>query len=212
MAHKHIYFVRHGETEGNVGNFFQFPTTPLSEAGHKGAQAVAKRFAGMQIDALYASTFTRAQQTASYISKIKDIPVISSDFFHEKIHASNIQGMSYNAPEAQEYKKTYTTNFWQKDWTYNGAENYFDVRARIQNGLELLEQDSSEHIVVVAHADFIRTVAAYLLSGKSNQTQLVQTIFYHLEKMSNVGISEFLCTPDQQWSLLHWNDHAHFAE
>jgi broad specificity phosphatase PhoE len=211
MATKHIYFVRHGETEGNLGKFFQFSDTKLSEAGYRGAKALAQRFKHMQVDALYASTFTRAQQTASYIAEIKNIPVTSLEYFHEKLHAQSIRGVKHDAPEAVVYKKEYTEKFWTEGWNHDGAENYFDVRARLGQGLSVLERDSSEHIVVVAHADFIRTVTAYLLSGCSDDAGCVQTIFNNLEKMSNVAISEFLYT-DNQWSLLHWNDHAHFAE
>ena len=211
MTTKHIYFVRHGETEGNLGKFFQFPDTKLSEAGHRGAKALAQRLEHMQVDALYASTFTRAQQTASYVAEVKNMPVTSLEYFHEKLHAKSIRGVKHDAPEAVAYKKEYAEQFWTEGWNHDGAENYFDVCRRMTQGLSVLEQDSSEHIVVVAHADFIRTVAAYLLSGKSDDTQFVRTIFNNLEKMSNVGISEFLYT-DNQWSLLHWNDHAHFAE
>ncbi len=211
MSQKHIYFVRHGQTEGNLGKFFQFPDTPLTQAGHEGAQALADRFASVSVDALYSSTFTRAQQTASYVSNVKNIPVISLDYFHEKRHARTMQGVLYHTPEGRAYKQTHTQKFWTKDWDYDGAETYFDVIQRAQKGLQLLEEENATDIVVVAHADFIRTITAYLLSGKSDDSQYVRIIFYNLHPMSNVGISQFVYK-EGTWSLLHWNDYAHFAE
>ena len=52
MNMKRIYFVRHGETEGNLGKFFQTSETPLTENGHTAAKKVSERFKKVSIDKL----------------------------------------------------------------------------------------------------------------------------------------------------------------
>jgi broad specificity phosphatase PhoE len=61
-------FVRHGETEGNRNRVYQFPHTPLNEAGEAQAQLAAKRLATTRIGKLVASPMARAWRTASLVA------------------------------------------------------------------------------------------------------------------------------------------------
>ncbi len=208
---KRVYFVRHGETEGNLQKFFQFPETELSEAGHNGGKAVARRCETLGIDMLVASNFTRAQQTAKHISECIDIPVTTVDFLHESYRPENIRGVSIEAEEGQVHKKEYENEFWNKDWRPVGAENYFDVAKRVTESIDYLETTDSNKILVVSHGDFIRSMSAYLLLNKNTEVEQNRVVFESLQRMSNVAITEFIYE-DGKWKLFMWNDHAHFAE
>ncbi|MDO5549061.1 MAG: histidine phosphatase family protein [Eubacteriales bacterium] len=65
-----VYFVRHGTTDSNIGGRFQGSTdVPLGEMGLRQADALAERFRGMSIDAVYCSPLTRAVQTAQGVCR-----------------------------------------------------------------------------------------------------------------------------------------------
>ena len=46
---KRIYFVRHGETNGNVGGYWQGPQEPLNVRGLQQADVVAERAKGLYL-------------------------------------------------------------------------------------------------------------------------------------------------------------------
>jgi broad specificity phosphatase PhoE len=61
-------FVRHGETEGNRNRVYQFPHTPLNDAGEQQAARAAKSLATTRIGRLVASPMARAWRTASLVA------------------------------------------------------------------------------------------------------------------------------------------------
>lgn len=211
MSIKKVYFVRHGETVGNVGKHFQFSDTPLSEVGHKGAQAVAERFRHIQVDDLIASPFIRAQQTAQYISEIIQKPVTTFEACHECLQALHIRGKKFESPEGQDYLQNYREKFSDPLWKPDGAENFFDIIQRVTVTVQMLENHEKENIVIVSHGAFIKSIVAYLLLDKNHNVKSNVAVAFNLKTMSNVGITEFTFE-EGKWRLFTWNDHAHFAE
>jgi probable phosphoglycerate mutase len=60
-----VILVRHGESAGNAGGVITgTQDVPLTEAGRAQAERVAARLAGAGVDAVYASTLSRAVDTA----------------------------------------------------------------------------------------------------------------------------------------------------
>lgn len=208
---KRFYLVRHGQTVGNIGKYFQFPETELAENGHKGGRAVAERFKEVAIDHILASNYKRAQQTAGYISKMHDIPITTIESLHELERPLRVRGMSHVSEEGEKHKREYREQFWADDYNEEGAENYTHVIERAKDSLDAIEKYESDSVVAVSHTDFIRFLTAYLVSGKSEDATLLKTIYYNLNPMFNVGITEFEYW-ENDWRLDKWNDYAHFAE
>jgi broad specificity phosphatase PhoE len=208
---KRVYLIRHGQTVGNLGKFFQFPDTELSEAGLHGAQAVADRFKTIRIDKIFASHYTRAQQTAGYISEVSNIPIETLESLHEKKHADSILGLKHDSTQGTAYIELHKEKYWTKGWNEDNAENYYDVINRVAKCVQVLEDSTDENIIVVSHANFIKAISAYMMVSNSSDLASNRVIYEGLMKMSNVGITEFVYD-DNRWRLLHWNDHAHFAE
>ena len=52
---KHVYFVRHAESEENITHIFRDHTVPLTENGRTQAEQVAERIARLDIDTLITS-------------------------------------------------------------------------------------------------------------------------------------------------------------
>lgn len=68
---KNIYFVRHGESEGNQARLYQSSETSLSEKGHSQAKLIADRFSNIEVEIIISSDYIRAKQTSQYISEVK---------------------------------------------------------------------------------------------------------------------------------------------
>ena len=77
-----FFYIRHGEPIYDPDSL-----TPL---GHLQAQALAKRLARFGIDEIYASTSTRAQQTALPTAQLLNKEIISMDWCNERYASSEL--------------------------------------------------------------------------------------------------------------------------
>ena len=68
-----IYFVRHGQTDGNVAGRHQHPDITLNELGKLQVARVAKLLKGMKPTHLITSTNKRAMETAMVIGREGDL-------------------------------------------------------------------------------------------------------------------------------------------
>lgn len=79
-----FYLIRHAEAEGNLyrrmhGQF----DTKITPNGVKQIQALARRFAGIPVDACYASDLLRTRTTAQAICRPKNLPLQPEPAFRE---------------------------------------------------------------------------------------------------------------------------------
>jgi len=71
-----IYFVRHGQTAHSRENSFSGTLdVPLTESGHRMAQALAEHWGHLPLQAVYASNKSRAIATATPIANLLKLPV-----------------------------------------------------------------------------------------------------------------------------------------
>ena len=71
-----IYLIRHAEAEGNLYRIAQGQAnSSITDRGERQIQALARRFADIPIDAVYASDLYRTCATASAIYKPKGLPL-----------------------------------------------------------------------------------------------------------------------------------------
>lgn len=207
---KHVYFIRHGEADGNVGGFSQSPDTPLTDYGHEQAKVVGKRCASLPIDAIYASVYRRATQTAKVIGEVVGIEVQELEDFHEIKKPTELLGVKHTDDKYKAYVLEEKTNYINPQWRPDGGENFADLFIRAEQGVRFLENSSSKHIVVVSHGRFLRFLASYLLHGKQLSAEIELQTSDNL-KMNNTGITHYEVDGDK-WKLVSWNDHAHFAD
>ncbi|MDP2655923.1 MAG: histidine phosphatase family protein, partial [bacterium] len=80
---KTVYFVRHGQSEGNVGTVFQPLNSPLTEKGREQAEYIAERAASLSFESVVSSPLTRARETAEAIAKRTKKSIEFSDLFVE---------------------------------------------------------------------------------------------------------------------------------
>lgn len=75
--HMRIILIRHGQTASNIGRYLDTaePGAPLTDLGHEQAQALPAALEDERIDAIYASTLLRTQQTAQPLAQARGLEV-----------------------------------------------------------------------------------------------------------------------------------------
>jgi len=210
---KTVYFVRHGETNGNVGGYWQGPNEPLSPVGLQQADVVASRAKNITIDRLIASTMVRAQQTAAAVSKLIAVPVESSDLFREIKDPSSVIN-DRPSPESdrviQAYRQARIEHADDATYRFEDEETATEFFERIKSALTFLREQPEENIMVVSHGNFIRSMVGLVLQeGQYVHTDMMK--FNRQIATTNTGIT-VLRFENDHFRLLTYNDHAHFAE
>lgn len=213
MGMKTIYFVRHGESDANVG-LAQGPLSPLTERGRSQARFMAERAGNLKIEAIIASTMTRAQQTAGIIAEhIGKDSVDSTDLLVECRRTSYHDGKSKHDPESIRIDKEISEHFTEAEYRYSDEENFDDLKKRAGEALAYLESRPEKHLLVVTHGYFMRVLVAYAAFGPSLTAHECQRIL-HSFHTENTGLTVFRydVTKLQPWWIWIWNDHAHLAD
>lgn len=210
---KTVYFIRHGESEGNTGPIRQSGFSELSARGRGQATFMAERCSKLSINVLIASTMTRAQQTATIIGESIGKKVISSDLFVERRRPSAQTGKPKDDPDAARIDKEIWNNFGTAGYRHSNEENFEDLRDRARQAMEFLANRPEENIAVVTHGFFMRIVMAYVvfrerLTGK--ECELFMRTFH----MENTGLTILKYAGQDKeppWWVWTWNDHAHLG-
>jgi len=212
---KRIYFVRHGESEGNAGAFRQGPSTTLSDKGKKQAEAVAKRLNRLPIETIISSTYPRAMETADIINETLGKPIEHSELLIERRRPSLIVGRKNEDPEIVAIEKLIQDNFHEKDWRHSDEENFEDMKARALDAIRLIESREENHILIVTHGIFLKMIAACMIMGKELTSREYHNICVTLT-VDNTGISVLermdSSKYDRPWIILTWNDRAHIED
>jgi len=147
-----IYLVRHGQTAWNKEEIFRGRTDiPLDETGLKQAELVGQYFRGMEIQAIYSSSLSRAWQTAQKVAQFHDIKVQP---------LQGIIDMSFGNWEGrphQEIRKSDSKTY--RQWVETphlvrlpGGEGLDDVRVRAMAALEeVIRKNPGKTLVLVSH-------------------------------------------------------------
>jgi broad specificity phosphatase PhoE len=204
-----IYFVRHGESEGNTNHIHQLPTTPLTSQGRQQAKELAKRLQKINFDQIVCSNFVRTKQTAQEIVDITSKPIEYSSLFCEIKRPKEIENLPINAPEAVKIKELMYRHWNDKDWHFSDEENFNDLIIRSKQALKYLESKGDTNILVISHGMFIRTIVGLILFENSFTPQLLIKSFRHWQT-NNTGIT-WIEKKDSIWKLITWNDHAHLG-
>ncbi len=152
---KTIYFLRHGETTGNRGLKHQFPETPLSEQGRMQAGAAAEHFKDLGIEAIIASPYLRASETAETVSQRIGVPVEYSELFTELRRPRALWGMSWAHPRSLHTMARIYLHAKDTEWRDSDEENLEEFHARARRSLEYLADRAEERMLVVTHRGFM---------------------------------------------------------
>jgi len=206
---KRIYFVRHGESEGNAGVMRQPLDSPLTKKGAEQAAFIAKRVARLPFDALISSTLKRAVETAHMIEEETGKTTEYSDLFVERRRPSITYGILKTDPIGLAADREVTENFDKPGYRHSDEENFDDLKARAAAALAYLLERPEQRLVVVTHGFFLRIVAAYAIFGSRLTGHECEQVIRTL-RMENTGLT-ILDQTGQGWIMRTWNDHAHLG-
>jgi len=210
---KKIYFIRHGESEGNKGPVHQVPTCLLTEKGREQAAFIANRCAKFPIEVVISSALNRAKETAKIIVDKIGKPLEISDLFIERKGPTEQIGKLRNDPKVLAIGKTIKENFSIKGFRFSDEENFDDLKNRAIRALAFLRDRQEENILVVTHDFFMKTITAYAVFGEKLTAYECEQFFRGL-RIENTGITilEFNDKePEPLWQLWIWNDHSHLG-
>lgn len=208
---KNIYFVRHGESEGNQARLYQSSETSLSEKGHSQAKLIADRFSNIEVEIIISSDYIRARQTAQYISEVKGKDIIESQLFRERKRPSIQENQSKEIPDLIAIDKEIKDNWEVLYYRHSDEENFVDLRQRAKECFEFLENMTEDNIVVVTHKNFLHCLVWYRLFGPKvtpREANIITNDFV----VSNTGILWMqLNEENMDWDIITWNDHSHLG-
>ncbi len=211
---KTVYFVRHGQSVDNVSPVFQAPNSPLSETGRRQAECIAERASKLQFEALIASPFTRAKETAEAVARVTGVTPEFSDLFVERIKPSSINGKPFEDRVANAIWQNWEKSLHTSGMRVEDGENFDDLVARADKALSFLTERPERAIAVITHGFFLRTIVARVLLGPLLSGELFAR-FQRLASMENTGLTVVRYhgryDEESRWRLWIYNDHAHLG-
>lgn len=211
---KKIYFVRHGESEGNLLKVHQSPQTPLTEIGLSQAKIVALRFSKIQTSLIIASPCLRAQQTAQAIADKNDLHIATNDLFTEKRGPSELVGLSQNSQQSKTVRAEIAQHFLDQDghWQYSNEETADEFAKRAKQALDFLSERPEENLIVVCHSLVLHMIFATIL-GQGQDLKLEDLYgIYENFKINNTSISVAVYNEENhKWSVDCLNDYSHLG-
>ncbi len=208
----HLYFIRHGQSFVNLkewsgGN----QDVGLTDLGHRQAAALGTWLPTelKEIDALYASTMVRAQETAGYVARAYDMDIIPDDRLRE-IGNNRFD----HSPWPPNELPTAYSDYWASERPFAtttplvpGGETFMHFRTRV--GLfieELVECCRGKTILAVCHGGVVEAAFDHIFNiGPWRRTEIWNT---------NTGIShfEYVELPRREtWRLHFQNRTEHLA-
>lgn len=160
-----FYFVRHGKSEAAVNGLVQGRglNVPLTEDGHKQAQAVAEYLRDFSFDAIFASTASRAKETAAHIKEFH-----TATPYHEIFELNERGRGSLEGTSKEDFEKNYpdVLDAWKNeiDVRPGDGESFEDVHNRVMPIIEQhLEEYKGKTLLYVIHGNVIRVILGAML-------------------------------------------------
>ncbi len=149
-----ILVIRHGESEADLLDVHEGRADfALTERGRRQAEAMANYVTdNYNISKIYASTLTRAKQTAQHLSDKAGVPIV----FDENLMEFN-NGLLAGLPRSVVREKYPEVPDLPIDKAVYGQESQVEFRQRAENALSriLSETEQDETIAVVSHGGMI---------------------------------------------------------
>ncbi len=212
-----IYFVRHGQTEGNRLHIHQRPSSALNERGQEQAETVAKVLVSYKPTHLITSPFFRTRQTAEAIAKATGLVVEVEPAVVEIIRPESIHNRHYFSWASIVYLVRWflTGNTFFRD--EKRGESYRALLERIGEAKTILESYPDDaRIVVVSHAVFINFFVEHICSGKPISYVKALLRFLKITSIENSSITHIQCQKATtqgvcNWQVVTFDDDRHLS-
>lgn len=210
---KIVYFVRHGQSTGNIVPVFQPLDSPLNEKGKLQAEKIAERVSKISFESLISSSLPRAKETANAIAQATGKPVEFSELFVERMKPIRLEGQRYDDEEADKLWKQWELSLYTMGMKVEDGENFENLVRRTDDALAFLRGRDERSLLVVTHSFFLRALLARILLADSLTGTTLRNFQAH-SQTENTGISVIKYGPRYEgtfWRLWIYNDHAHLG-
>lgn len=210
-----IYLIRHGETEYNRLHKHQSADVPLNATGQRQAGVVADVVLTIAPTHLFASTMTRAQQTAQAIEGKTQLPIQTRSEFMEIRRPADIEGKPYAALSSVWYMFRWFFDHREPYWDKVGGESRLMFLARIQQAKLLLQtMPPDAKVVVVSHSIFINFFVAHICNENPLNVWQAALRLLKIRSLDNSSIThvqyDHEAAPNTcAWTLISFDDDAH---
>jgi probable phosphoglycerate mutase len=149
-----IYFVRHGETDGNASGTVRGKAfdDELNARGREQAKQVAEKLKGVDFFVCCCSPLARTRQTSGYI------------FSGETVYDERLLPREYGNLVGKTIGEAIEKKFWDRslNLTEMGCERILDFEKRVFECLdEITQKHKGKNVLVVGHGSSTRIVRAY---------------------------------------------------
>ena len=190
-----VYLLRHGEATSNIERVWSFKGG-LTPVGIKQAKYWADYFKDKNLEVIYASTITRAFETAGIISKQIEVPIQKCDEIIE-VNGGKFVEKRVDIPEKRDYEfKLFES--WQKgewDRSYPKGESFNGVKNRLEKFMSILVTNGS--ILVVSHQ---LTMMVFMRSFCVNHPEDINEYL-----LSCAGVAKLERTGNNKFKILELN-------
>jgi probable phosphoglycerate mutase/uncharacterized phosphatase len=188
---KHVYLVRHGETEWNKRGLIQgHSDIPLNEKGIEQARLLAGRLKESSIEYICSSDLQRARHTAEIIAGIKQLTVNTYTQLRER-HFGQLEGKEYELIRTK-----------LKQGSSYDVESLQSMKNRGMSCLQkIIRKAEGDNILVVSHGGLINSIIHEISEGTlgTGITKLTNTSLTHLEF-------------NEEWVIHLVNDEQHLLD
>ena len=198
---KTVIMVRHGQSETNVRKVFTGQIdAPLTDMGREQARMMAAYLDKYKVAKIYASSLSRALETAQAIADRQNCPVEKRDELME-INSGLWQGLTFTEI-AEKYPQTYEA--WRENIglaTPDEGETCKQLYDRVTAFFKKVLEEPEETICLVCHATPIRMMESFILAGSADGAQEISwvpnasvTVYEYDSKFTEIerGTCDFL--------------------
>ena len=207
-----IYFVRHGQTMGNLAKRHQAEHTPLSSLGREQASNAAKEVAQLNPTHLISSNLVRAIETARPIAETTNLDITIEQNFAELFRPKYLHGKHHLSPQSIFY---YALWFFGIENRKLAGESYEHIRQRITVAKNILQRyPKNATIVVVSHSVFINLFLAHLCRARALSVFSLLGFVSKIVRIPNGSITHVAYDSDAKeackWSVVRKTTETNF--
>ncbi len=210
-----IYFVRHGQTDGNLAKRHQAEVTKLTPEGREQIVQTAAWAKTIKPTHLIASRHVRALQTAKIIGETVDLLPQTEDLFIELKRPDRVYGHRHRSARSVTYLMRWYLGLAGGLGENGEGESYEAFRARLDAAQKFLKQlPDGSRVIVVSHAVFIGFMAAHLCDKAPVAIPDAFRLFRKMLKLCNGSYSHVQYDPAASegacaWELVSYNNCEH---
>lgn len=191
-----LILIRHGQTDSNVQRLLDtaHPGAPLNELGLQQAAGLVETLGHEPAEAIYASTLTRAQQTAAPLAEHWGLEVQVIDGIHEIL--AGVEEMSADWTGYVRVLESWSPE--NLDVGLEGGETARQFLTRYHRAVQEIEQSGHEVAALVSHGAALRVFGLTVAPGLRRElaAELLNTEWITMEGSTADG-----------WSIRQWGPH-----